>query len=227
MLTLIIADVTVCDAGGGTVDLITYIVKQSQPTIVFEELVGPSGGLCGRFPTDYWLEVDYSGSSYLDTRFEKLLRLTFGIYAESLFGRHNNQTRAQKAYLLHFTRAFSAFKQTFGHVPAQKDFLCTADTTGREVQFGNVNMSDGVVKIDSARIRDEIFIPVIEQIQTLLNEQLNRAAIVGHSTVDFIYLVGGFGNSPFLYDALDEMFSGQGTRVVSVPKSQLTISVIC
>lgn len=44
------ADDKVCDAGGGTVDLITYIVKQSQPTIIFEELVGPSGGLCGKSP---------------------------------------------------------------------------------------------------------------------------------------------------------------------------------
>lgn len=150
----------------------------------------------------------------------------FGIYADSLFGRRNKQTRAQKAYLLNFTRAFSAFKQTFGYGASQKDFLCTVDTTGREVQLENLNMADGVVQIDSARIRDEIFNPVIEQVKTLLNEQLDRAALVGQSDIDFVYLVGGFGNSPFLYDALEEMFSEQRTRVVSVPKSQLTISVI-
>lgn len=36
----------VCDAGGGTVDLITYKVTQLSPLQVEESVVG-SGGLCG------------------------------------------------------------------------------------------------------------------------------------------------------------------------------------
>lgn len=36
----------VCDAGGGTVDLITYEVTKLEPLAVEESVVG-SGGLCG------------------------------------------------------------------------------------------------------------------------------------------------------------------------------------
>lgn len=36
----------VCDAGGGTVDLITYKVTKLSPLVVEESVVG-SGGLCG------------------------------------------------------------------------------------------------------------------------------------------------------------------------------------
>lgn len=149
----------------------------------------------------------------------------FEPFADSLFGRGAKQTPAQKAFLLTFTRRFSAFKQRFGYGASQNDFKCTFDTTGRESQLRGLNMTKGMVQIDAARIRDEIFMPVVAQIKNLLNEQLDRAALVGHSVIDFVYLVGGFGNSPFLYGALEEMFLHQETRVVCVPKSQLTISV--
>ncbi|KAK7701749.1 hypothetical protein SLS57_011631 [Botryosphaeria dothidea] len=53
----------VCDAGGGTVDLISYEVKETQP-LKIEECVPGNGDLCG--------------SVFIDEGFEKWIRMTLG-----------------------------------------------------------------------------------------------------------------------------------------------------
>jgi hypothetical protein len=40
-------NIVICDAGGGTVDLITYRIKRLPPTLQVEESGIPSGGKCG------------------------------------------------------------------------------------------------------------------------------------------------------------------------------------
>ena len=40
-------NIVICDAGGGTVDLITYRIKRLPPTLEVEESGIPSGGKCG------------------------------------------------------------------------------------------------------------------------------------------------------------------------------------
>lgn len=37
----------VCDCGGGTIDITTYIIRQFSPNFVFDELVTGTGGKCG------------------------------------------------------------------------------------------------------------------------------------------------------------------------------------
>ncbi|KAG4432939.1 hypothetical protein IFR05_011585 [Cadophora sp. M221] len=49
----------VCDAGGGTVDLISYTIEQLEPTLQVKEAAPGSGGLCG--------------STYLNRRFQEFL----------------------------------------------------------------------------------------------------------------------------------------------------------
>ena len=53
-----------CDAGGGTVDLISYTVSELRPTLKIDEAASGTGGLCG--------------STYLNRIFEQLLIAKFG-----------------------------------------------------------------------------------------------------------------------------------------------------
>ena len=53
-----------CDAGGGTVDLISYTVSQLRPMLKIEEAASGTGGLCG--------------STYLNRIFEQFLIAKFG-----------------------------------------------------------------------------------------------------------------------------------------------------
>ena len=54
----------VCDAGGGTVDLISYTVSELRPMLKVEEAAPGTGGLCG--------------STYLNRIFEQFLIAKFG-----------------------------------------------------------------------------------------------------------------------------------------------------
>ena len=53
-----------CDAGGGTVDLISYTVSELRPMLKIDEAASGTGGLCG--------------STYLNRIFEQLLIAKFG-----------------------------------------------------------------------------------------------------------------------------------------------------
>lgn len=53
-----------CDAGGGTVDLITYEVVATQPSLELKEVVPGSGGMAGSF--------------YLNKRFEEAVHKLVG-----------------------------------------------------------------------------------------------------------------------------------------------------
>lgn len=54
----------ICDAGGGTVDLISYNVRSLRPTLIIDEVVSGSGDLCG--------------SVYLDDGFREYIRSRLG-----------------------------------------------------------------------------------------------------------------------------------------------------
>lgn len=56
--------IIVVDAGGGTVDLISYTIVTLDPTLEIEEAAPGSGGLCG--------------STYLNQRFAKFLKAKLG-----------------------------------------------------------------------------------------------------------------------------------------------------
>lgn len=61
----------VCDAGGGTVDLISYTIDQLHPVLQVKEAAPGSGGLCG--------------STYLNRRFQEFLESKLG--SEEGFGK--------------------------------------------------------------------------------------------------------------------------------------------
>jgi hypothetical protein len=54
----------VCDAGGGTVDLISYTVVKLEPVLEVKEAAPGTGGLCG--------------STYLNRRFQEYLEVRLG-----------------------------------------------------------------------------------------------------------------------------------------------------
>lgn len=53
-----------CDAGGGTVDLISYTITALHPMLKVKEAAGGTGGLCG--------------STFLNRRFAEFLTTKFG-----------------------------------------------------------------------------------------------------------------------------------------------------
>lgn len=84
--------VLICDCGGGTVDIVTYKVTQTEPTLEFEELVIGSGGKCG--------------STCIDRRFLAWMSQTFG----SAFDNTNDKLKGPGSRLM---KEFESAKREF------------------------------------------------------------------------------------------------------------------
>ncbi|KAK4548057.1 hypothetical protein LTR36_010777 [Oleoguttula mirabilis] len=171
----------VCDAGGGTVDLIAYKVTQTFPLRVEESAVG-TGGLCG--------------SAFLNYRFEDHVRERIGD------DRYNNMREKKPKTWMMGLRYFEEFvKRNFNeeeHSEVNVPFPGLPDDEEAGLDSGFLIMSAQQVK--------DIFEPVISQVVELVEGQV-QAIKSKDGVVSGIILVGGFGQSNYLYMRLKQHFN--------------------
>lgn len=171
----------VCDAGGGTVDLIAYKVTQVFPLRVEESAVG-TGGLCG--------------SAFLNYRFEDHVRERIG--AE----RYNNMREKKPKTWMMGLRYFEEFvKRNFNeeeHSEVNVPFPGLPDDEEAGLDSGFLILSAEQVKT--------IFEPVIRQVIDLVEGQVHTIRS-RDGVVSGIILVGGFGQSNYLYTRLKQTFN--------------------
>ncbi|KAF2154316.1 actin-like ATPase domain-containing protein [Myriangium duriaei CBS 260.36] len=192
----------VCDAGGGTVDVITLEVQRLAP-LQFCEVAAGTGGLCG--------------SAFIDAEFLKLLERLFGpMRWEAILKKHREAVQDLK-------QEFSErVKPKFGSVEA------TEDTTYR-LKF------PGVPSNKEARVRAgymtllhsdiaSLFDNVVGKILALLEDQQRAASKLG-KVVTGILLVGGFGQSPYLFKKVAAHFipSGSTSKKTSAGWEQMSL----
>lgn len=171
----------VCDAGGGTVDLIAYKVTQLAPLRVEESAVG-SGGLCG--------------SAFLNYRFEDHVRERLGDERYYLM-----REKKPKTWMMGL-RYFEEFvKRNFNedeHAEVNVPFPGLPDDEEAGLESGFLVMTSEQVK--------DIFEPVIKEVIELLEGQV-RAIKKKDGVISGIILVGGFGQSNYLYHRLKAHFN--------------------
>ena len=171
----------VCDAGGGTVDLIAYKVTQASPLRVEESAVG-TGGLCG--------------SAFLNYRFEDHVKERIGEE------RYNTMREKKPKTWMMGLRYFEEFvKRNFNeeeHSEVNVPFPGLPDDEEAGLESGFLVMTAEQVKI--------IFEPVIKQVIELVEGQVD-AIKEKNGRVSGIILVGGFGQSNYLYTRLKKHFN--------------------
>lgn len=160
--------VLVCDAGGGTVDIITYEILKLVPLNVMECTVGTG---------------DYCGSTFIDRAFEEFFKSRMGSHHADLSPSHRQQV----------IRNFEATKMAFRDEPDQEVFYVNLPTIGDIEEIG---VYSGNLQITRADMRG-LFDPTINRIIDLISAQV---LLVSH--VDLILLVGGFGESEYLYQRI-------------------------
>lgn len=171
----------VCDAGGGTVDLIAYRITSVSPLRVEESAVG-TGGLCG--------------SAFLNYRFEDHVKERIG--AE----RYNQMREKKPKTWMMGIRYFEEFvKRNFNeeeHSEVNVPFPGLPDDEEAGLDSGFLIMCAEQVK--------SIFEPVIQQVVGLVEGQMHAIRSKG-GLVSGIILVGGFGQSNYLYNRLKRHFN--------------------
>ncbi|KAG6060631.1 hypothetical protein E4U17_003803 [Claviceps sp. LM77 group G4] len=180
--SLVVGDhFVVCDAGGGTVDLIAYKIKSLHPLRVEESAVG-TGGLCG--------------SAFLNYRFEEHVRNRLGHarFDEMKTLKAKTWQMGLRYFEEFVKRNFDEEEHQEVHVPFPG--LPDDETAG---------LDSGFLIMTAPQIRD-IFAPVVQEVCDLVQGQVDGLRSQG-GTVSGIILVGGFGQSEHLYRRLKAHFS--------------------
>ncbi|KAE8151683.1 actin-like ATPase domain-containing protein [Aspergillus avenaceus] len=182
---------TVCDAGGGTVDLISYRIVRLEP-LVLAEVVKGTGRVCG--------------SILLDQGFQLLLEKKMGTR-----GYANLSARSKEIAMTYWQdRVKHSFAGNCDDDFEVADYFIPVPGA---CDNPKIPIEDGLFQLTSDDVAG-IFAPVIRDIECLVAEQLNGIKAAKRSPKAII-LVGGFGSSEFLYRRLKE--SNPGLTILQPP----------
>ncbi|KAK8039230.1 hypothetical protein PG993_007641 [Apiospora rasikravindrae] len=171
----------VCDAGGGTVDLIAYKIISLKPLRVEESAVG-TGGLCG--------------SAFLNYRFEEHVKGRLGV---SRFD--EMKLKKNKTWQMGLRYFEESVKRNFNVDDDQEVNIPFPGLPDDE----EAGLDCGFLVVSAAQIK-EIFDPVAKEVCDLVQGQVDTVRSKG-GIVSGIVLVGGFGQSDYLYRRLKAHFT--------------------
>ncbi|KAL2819288.1 hypothetical protein BDW59DRAFT_151587 [Aspergillus cavernicola] len=187
--------VLVCDCGGGTVDITTYLIEATSP-LRFEELCTGIGGKCG--------------STAIDRNFYRLMSERFGEAFEKLPGK-------RKSPGSQFMNTFEGVKRDFGNSDEQTTFELPLNMPLDDPDPKYFDDDERLVIISSDDLRN-MFDPVVDQIIQLIKKQIEEAKKeAGKDVINRVVLVGGFGDSEYLRQAIRSTFENDGKITVTVP----------
>ncbi|KFZ02938.1 hypothetical protein V502_11372 [Pseudogymnoascus sp. VKM F-4520 (FW-2644)] len=188
-------NILICDCGGGTVDVTTYTITQVRPYLSFNELCVGVGGKCG--------------STHIDRNLHALLSERFGSAFDNLpFGVKGPGGR--------FMSSFEMLKRDFGLTDNSDDRdLGPINLDVPESEY--YDPEDSIVKL-SYEDMQSLFDPVIKEITSLVGQQVEEAKKKQNVTIDRIILVGGFGESSYLNQALEDWCRKNGGITLLCPE---------
>ncbi|KAF9510349.1 hypothetical protein BS47DRAFT_1396085 [Hydnum rufescens UP504] len=178
--------VTICDAGGATVDLATYNVLRASGAPEIVE-AAPRSGSC-------------SGASFLDLHFRQPVQERLAAHPVHL----------DEASLAHFMRSFSQ-SEKLDYKGAKDDtklfrFRCLHD---EYLDDPAVGLDHGELVIPGDVLCREVFDPVVEQVLHSIAAQVQASKV----HLDVLLLVGGFSANEYLFQCITQQF---GSSIVSV-----------
>ncbi|KAL3465551.1 hypothetical protein BJX64DRAFT_297227 [Aspergillus heterothallicus] len=174
----------ICDAGGGTVDLISYRVGELDPIELHEAVVG-TGGLCGGI--------------FIDEAFEAICKYRLGRQWSNLSQAGIKEImRGEWEYAIkpQYKPKANDSKMYIVSIPAEAFRGPSINDESRKPVIKN-----GRIHFASSDIQGA-FTHAFIQIEQLVDGQIAKAKEKGLS-VKGVILVGGLGSSPYLYDHLE------------------------
>ncbi|KAK3332846.1 hypothetical protein B0T19DRAFT_448679 [Cercophora scortea] len=195
-----------CDAGGGTVDLISYRITQVQPTFRIEEAAVGTGDKCG--------------ATYVDKEFLAWLERWIGPDAYKKIpaakARHGSQMMT----------TFETAKFTFSGDGEDMDIRlpseCGIDTDE------SLNIDDRTLTFTKDQMRS-VFDPCVNRTLELVDGQVAAVMKAGLGKPKMVFVVGGFGRNRYLYRRIQEYCKERGieTRQPAWPWSAVARGAVC
>ncbi|KAG1048695.1 hypothetical protein G6F46_004704 [Rhizopus delemar] len=193
----------ICDAGGGTVDLIVFKVERGlDGKNIFRESTRGLGETCG--------------SMFIDMNFRKLLRKRL---KKILRPSPNGKVIIPEGPFEHMMDVFvDSSKPLFDNTD---DIYCSIPM-GFDLRVKtdpSLGLDEGTITFTKEEIKRDVFDPVIQRIIQLCR-QLQK------DTVDLkaIFTVGGFGSSAYLYQQLEKEFSAENIKIIQPDRPEMAVA---
>ncbi|ORX48254.1 hypothetical protein DM01DRAFT_1385572 [Hesseltinella vesiculosa] len=180
--------VMMIDAGGGTLDLSLYHVSHTTSAPILEEAIAGTGGACG--------------SSDIDENLRIYLLSVLGPQAKDM------PSCTMEDILTKFVEYIKPEFDPQGPT-IQLDIPSAALAY---IQDGLLS-EDGCLPLDPLILAEQVFDPVVNKVTQLIQLQLDGLP----RTVDLAFLVGGFGSSSYLYQAIHHRFVPANIKALMVP----------
>jgi hypothetical protein len=181
----------VCDAGGGTVDIITYRVDSIIPMFIIKEAGVWIGAKCGALFVDrqfkIWLQQKLGLEKFRKIRKEWL----------------NAGSRMMKDFEV-AKISFEGDDQLMSFVWIPPEVVPEDDPT--------IDVVHSEMRIDPDCMR-EIFDPCVNQILALIDGQIEEVTSK-NATVKYVLLAGGFGKSKYLFKRMKERYAERRIEVI-------------
>ncbi|KAM5349521.1 hypothetical protein ACJ41O_006026 [Fusarium nematophilum] len=189
--------VMVCDLGGGTVDITTYEIQETTPSLKMREVCVGGGGKCG--------------GTFVDRNLYKLMEDRFGTAFTSLDPRIIGPGSP-------FMDQFELKKRDFSmKYPSRRPHRLTLlmrnlEMTPELAKYYEEPFSYVLITQDDMK---SLFDPVVEVIINLVADQVERVRLEESKSIETMVLVGGFGSSPYIKERLKEWCDARNIRLTT------------
>ncbi|GAA5810232.1 hypothetical protein MFLAVUS_011021 [Mucor flavus] len=183
----------ICDAGGGTVDLIVFEIDEHSGRKLKESTKG-HGQSCG--------------SVFLDRRMRKLLKKKFKEYLSSI---------PASAFETMMDTFVDLIKPQFDGIEDQFISLPASMNLG-SLNNAAIGLEEGMLCLTANELRTDVFEPVVKEVLNLIEDQLVKAG-----SLQAVFLVGGFGSSNYLFERVQNEFGSRIGLVAVPPRCELAV----
>ncbi|KAG0019849.1 Heat shock 70 kDa protein 12A [Entomortierella chlamydospora] len=187
----------ICDAGGGTVDLIVYEISSTSQGRRLSEVTKGHGATCGS------MFIDLNFGNLLIKKFEsqdaKIPKNIIPAMVDTFAYNHKPQ--------------FGEDDELYLALPRNSFFDDIKDPK-------SIGIDGGFMSLKESELKKVVFEPVVKQVLTLIQEQLNNA-----KQCSAIFMVGGFGSSNYLLKRVKQEF-GSVVNTISAP-NRPELAVVC
>lgn len=193
----------VCDAGGGTVDLVTFRTEQGEDgQAIIRQLERPDGELCG--------------STCLDEKFKKYIEECYDYDKTNLnVSITVEEFKNDKKPSFHYSSRVENERPLEFTLPAKP-------VLDRPVKGSFAPYSHRKLRVPYRDLVEDVFNPVIEDVITVLEKQKSR--LRQEDQPEAMLLVGGFSGSNYLQAKLEQRFQSKDMVVKRHPEPLTAIS---
>ena len=188
----------ICDAGGGTVDLIVFEVEEdsTKTNKKLKEITKGIGESCG--------------SVFLDHNFEALIKEKLGEQAVNLPAAAKNNLMDQ--FIDNMKPEFDGLDDQYLNIPVSIDL--------DKINADESCLDEGTLALRAEELKEKVFEPVVQRVLALLEKQFND---VPDKRVSCIFLVGGFGSSNYLFQRVQETFEDRVKQILCPPRAAMAV----